>query len=67
MSIRHTAKETHDNGVELEKPIYWCDRVPQFPEWHFTGADHLAASVGGSIQPCKKCIKAIIKELKKEL
>lgn len=62
---RHTIRVTHHNGKKLFKNIYWCGR--QGGDFAFLDAQHLALSVGGSIQPCKNCIKAIIKELQKEL
>lgn len=67
MKIKHAVKLTHINGDELAKPVYWCGRFAKRFDWYFSDAQHLALSVGGSQQPCKNCIKAIIKELKKEL
>lgn len=63
---RHTIRVTHHDGKKLLKPIYWCGRQGM-GEFSFLNAQHLALSVGGSIQPCKACVKAIIKELQKEL
>jgi len=45
----------------------WCGNYVSKMEWHFVDVQHLVQSVGGSIQPCKKCVKMIIKELEKEL
>ena len=64
---KHVIKYTHDNGVELDKPVLWCGRDSVFGGWYFQDAQHVALSVGGSIAPCKGCIKAIIRELQKEL
>ena len=64
---RHIIKFEYDDGVKLEKPILWCGRKSSDFEWYFLNAQHAALSVGGSIAPCKNCIKAIIKELEKEL
>lgn len=63
--IRHTIKETHNDGVKLKTPISWCGK--KIRDWAFSDAQHLALSVNGSIKPCKRCIKAIIRELNKEL
>jgi len=63
---RHVAKYTHEDGVALEHPIAWCG-VTLGREWHFVGAQHVALAVGGSVQPCKECIKAIIDQLSKEI
>lgn len=63
----HTIKHTHRDGVQLPAPEYWCGAVKQFGDWHFLDAQHLALSVDGSVQPCVECVKAIIKELEKEL
>lgn len=63
---RHVAKYTHEDGRKLNQPIYWCGRTSK-GEWHFLDAQHVALSVGGSVSPCKNCIKAIIKELQKEI
>ena len=66
--IKHTIKFTHDDGKERRQSLYWCGRESQTKdEWAFQNAGHLALSVGGSVQPCKRCIKEIIKELEKEL
>ena len=64
---RHTIKYTHKNGVELDEPEAWCGRSIEAMEWHFKDAQYLAWSAGGSIQPCRNCVKAIIKELEREL
>ena len=64
---RCTAKETHRDGVELDAPVSWCGRNISKTDWAFTDTHHLALAVGGSVQPCKKCVAAIIKELSKEL
>lgn len=62
---RHVIKYEYDDGKKLQRPTAWCgaDGVG----WMFQDAQHVALSAGGTIQPCKRCIKAIIKELEKEL
>lgn len=64
---RCTIKETHRDGVELDAPVSWCGRNISKTDWAFQDAQHLARAVGGSVQPCKKCVAAVIKELSKEL
>jgi len=64
---KHTIKYTHTDGVELDVPILWCGLESKPFDWYFQDAQHLALSVGGTIQPCINCVKAIIKELEKEL
>ena len=64
---RHILKYEYDNGVKLELPIYWCSQLASKSDWAFIDIDHAALSVGGSVAPCKNCIKAVIKELQKEL
>ena len=64
---KHVIKYTHKDGEELRQEEYWCGRLRKSYQWRFTDAQHVALAVGGSAQPCKNCIKAIIKELNKEL
>lgn len=64
---RHVIKCTHNDGKKLPAPVYWCGRVQKYREYCFADAGHVALAVGGSVQPCKSCIKAIIRELEKEL
>ena len=64
---KHVIKFTYDDGKKLSKPILWCGRESMGYEFEFQDAQHVALAVGGSIQPCKNCVKAIIKELEKEL
>lgn len=65
---KHVVKFEYEDGKKLHsyELKMWCGRVGS-NEFHFLDAQHVALSVGGSIQPCKNCIKAIIKELSKEL
>jgi hypothetical protein len=63
---KHIIKYTHDDGKELLKPTLWCGRENKLG-WLFQDAQHAALAVGGSVAPCKNCIKAIVKELSKEL
>jgi len=67
MSVKHTIKLTHIDSQKLNKDVYWCGRFRKSFDWCFSDAQHLTLSVGGSVQPCKSCIKSIIKELEKEL
>ena len=65
---KHVIKYTHEDGVELVLPTLWCGRKSLGKGvWHFQDAQHVALAVGGSVQPCKGCIKAIIKQLNEEL
>ena len=64
---RHIIKFEYDDGIKLENPILWCGKASSDFGWMFQDAQHVALAVGGSIQPCKNCIKAIIKQLEKEL
>ena len=64
--IRHVIKHEYKDGEKLSAPTLWCGRKAD-GSWCFTGASHVSLAVGGSVQPCKDCIKAIIKELEKEL
>ena len=68
MSAKHTIKYEYEDGKPREKNLYWCGRESIIKhEWAFKDAGHLSLSVGGSVQPCKRCVSAIIKELGKEL
>lgn len=64
--VAHAVKYDHDNGEPIT-PVFWCGRTRKAYEWYFSDIGHMALSVGGSQQPCKDCIKAVIAELKKEL
>lgn len=64
---KHVIKFNHFDGMKLIKPILWCGRKAKVFDTEFLDVDHVALAVGGSVQPCKNCIKAIIKELEKEL
>jgi len=63
----HVIKYEYEDGEKLKKPILWCGKEGKSMTFYFIDAQHVALAVGGSIQPCKNCIKAIIKELQKEL
>ena len=67
MTATHVIKYEYHDGVKLKKPILWCGTEYIYKPWCFTDTHHVALAVGGSVQPCKNCIKAIIKELEKEL
>jgi hypothetical protein len=64
---KHTLKLEYNDGEKLPKPISWCGKEMNSFDWCFQDAQHLALSSQGSIVPCKNCIRAIIKELQKEL
>jgi len=65
---RHVIKYTHWDGKKLDAPLLWCGRKSGGNlEWAFLDAQHVALAAGGSVQPCKNCIKAIIKQLSEEL
>ena len=64
---RHVIKLKHEDGVKLVQPIVWCGYLITHRQWLFQDAQHVALSVGGSVEPCANCIKAIITELQKEL
>lgn len=64
---KHVIKHTHEDGEELDVPTLWCGRKYNGFDWVFGDTHTVALAVGGSVQPCKNCIKAIIKELEKEL
>lgn len=64
---RHVIKYEYDEGSKLKFPISWCGKELKSREFKFLDAQHVALAAGGSVQPCKNCIKAIIKNLEKEL
>jgi len=63
----HTIKFEYEDGEKLDVPTSWCGASLRVRQFCFIDAQHLALSVEGSIAPCKNCIKAIIRTLKKEL
>jgi hypothetical protein len=63
---RHVIKYEYNDGVKMPHPMSWCGRA-LVNEFAFQDAQHVALAAGGSIQPCKKCIKKIIKALEQEL
>ena len=67
MSEKHVIKFDFDEGERLPEPVLWCGAKSSKGQWYFEDAQHIALSVGGSIAPCKECIKAIISELNKEI
>ena len=62
----HVIKRTHEYG-NLITPVLWCGTKYSSMSWYFQDTQHVALAVGGSVQPCKECIKAIITALEKEL
>lgn len=63
---RHVIKLTHEDGFRIT-PKLWCGATYSRYAWHFQSAQHVALAVGGSVEPCKACIRAIIKALETEL
>jgi hypothetical protein len=63
---RHVIKYKYNDGVKLKKPEAWCGKLLD-NNFAFQDAQHVALAAGGSIQPCKNCIKKIIKALEVEL
>ena len=63
----HVIKFEYEDGKKLTNPVLWCGETRPANKWNFVDAQHVALAAGGSIQPCKKCIKAIIQELEKGL
>jgi hypothetical protein len=63
----HVIKYEYKNGKSLKTPEVWCGRKLTPCSTTFQNAQHAALAVGGSMQPCKNCIKAIIKQLGEEL
>ena len=64
---RHVIKYEYDDGKKLAKPTLWCGKESSGFDWTFQDAQHVALTSGGSVAPCKNCVKAIIKELQKEV
>lgn len=66
----HVVKcEYDENGKKAVLPKLWCGRKSEHlpAQKYFCDTHHVALAVEGSLAPCKNCIKAIIKELSKEL
>ena len=63
---RHVIKYEYKDGEKLVEHVTWCGRASS-DKRVFQDAQHVALAVGGSVQPCKNCIKAIIKQLSEEL
>lgn len=64
---KHVIKYDYKDGQKLALPELWCSAPAKYSTCYFLDAGHLSLSIGGSAQPCKNCLKAIIKELSKEL
>ncbi len=64
---KHVRKYEYSDGKKLKNPTLWCGRESNGFDYEFADAQHVALAVGGSVSPCKNCIKAIIRELEKEL
>ncbi len=64
---QHVIKYEYKDGKKLKRPTLWCGKAATGADFYFQDAQHVALSSGGSAQPCENCIRAIIKELQKEL
>lgn len=64
---KHVIKFDYEDGERLRNPKLWCGRKSNNYEWYFENAQHVALYAGGSVPPCKNCIKAIIKQLEIEI
>ena len=64
--IRHVIKYEYSDGIKLKNPEAWCGRLLG-NEFAFLNAQHVALAAGGSVRPCKNCIKKIIEALESEL
>lgn len=67
MTVKHVIKRTHDELQPQPAPIAWCGHSVQAKEWRFVDAHHVAMAVGKGRQPCKRCVQAIVDQLKEEL
>jgi len=63
---RHVVRLVYRDGG-AKKPISWCGKELNSFDWVFVDVQHLVNSVGGSIAPCKCCIKEIQDHLNQEL
>lgn len=64
---KHVIKYEYHEGTKLKKPVLWCGGKANSFDWYFQDAQHVALAVGGSTAPCKNCIRAVIRQLQKEL
>lgn len=66
---KHIIKYEYRDGVKLANHEIetWCGHAPQFSDWLFQDAQHAILSIEqeSRIQPCKRCIKAIINAAEK--
>ena len=53
--------------IKYENKVYWCGESVNPFYWSFQDAQHVALSVGGSVVPCRVCLKAIVETLQKEI
>lgn len=62
---KHVIKYEYRDGKRLARHDVetWCGHSPKFAEWLFQDAQHAILSIeqGSLNQPCKRCIKVIIK------
>lgn len=62
---KHVIKYEYRDGKRLARHDVetWCGHIPKFAEWLFQDAQHAILSIEQGLlnQPCKQCIKAIIK------
>lgn len=68
---KHIIKYDYRDGVKLPKNEVeiWCGYTPKSSDWLFQDAQHAILSIEqeSRIQPCKRCIKAIINTAEKGL
>ena len=67
MIKRHVIKREHDDGEELEEPIFWCGERVDCLSFYFVDAQHVALALeyGTAIRPCVNCLKQIRKAINK--
>ncbi|MGM5670077.1 hypothetical protein [Enterobacter cloacae] len=55
--------------LENNKKESWCGAVISPTEWAFEDAQHALLSIeqGSLVQPCKECLKAIVKVAQQEV
>jgi len=64
---KHVIKFEYIDGEKQVIPEVWCGRKVSGKDFMFKDAQHVALAINGSIEPCKSCIKTIIKVLQTAL
>ena len=68
---KHIVKYDYRDGVKLAKHEgeTWCGHQPQSADWLFQDAQHALLSIEqcSSVEPCKECLKAIVRVVQKEV